>query len=193
MRIQSSELSNEERLALRLRHGESDAMRDFYAQYSRMITAICARYISDDDDMRDAVQDTLVTIFSQIGKFSYRGAGSLKAWTARLTVNTSINALRKKSRLNTIPIDDHKIDMADAECSTSTTDIPPNVLHDMIRQLPDGYRAVFNLYAIDHRSHKEIAQALGIKEASSASQYLRAKKLLANKINHYIKANDKRL
>lgn len=183
---------DEKSLALRLQKGESGAMRDFYAQYSRMITAICARYIANDDDLKDVVQDSLVNIFSKIDKFSYRGDGSLKAWAARIAVNTSIEMLRKSSRVTTISIDEGRHDQEDIPDQPKTADIPPSVIHEMIRELPDGYRAVFNLYAIDHRSHKEIAEMLGIKPDTSASQYLRAKKILARKINEYINKNDLR-
>lgn len=185
---------DEKSLALRLQKGESGAMRDFYAQYSRMITAICARYIANDDDIKDVVQDSLVNVFSKIGKFQYRGDGSLKAWAARIAVNTSIAMLRKGSRMMTIPLDalSSGESLGEASDQPVTADIPPNVIHEKIRELPDGYRTVFNLYAIDHRSHKEIGEMLGIKADTSASQYLRAKKILARKLNEYINKNDLR-
>jgi len=184
---------DEKNLALRLQKGESSAMRDFYAQYARMITAICARYIADDDDLKDVVQDSLVNIFSKIDKYQYRGEGSLKAWTARIAINTSITMLRKGNHVAIIPLESlpHSEEI-DTEEEPPTADVPPNAIHEMIRQLPDGYRTVFNLYAIDRRSHKEIAELLGIKPDTSASQYLRAKKILARKINEYINKNDLR-
>lgn len=186
----STGIIDEESLALRLKKGDSGAMRDFYARYSRMITAICARYIANDDDIKDVVQDTLVGIFSKIDKFTYRGEGSLKAWTARIAVNTSIAMLRKSSRVVTIPIDEGRHDQEDTPDHPITAGLPLSIIHEKIRELPDGYRTVFNLYAIDHRSHKEIAELLGIKADTSASQYLRAKKILARKLNEYIKTKD---
>ena len=68
--------------------------------------------------------------------------------------------------------------------------VPPQVLNQMIGELPDGYRVVLNMYVFDQKSHKEIAKELGIKESTSASQYLRAKKLLAKKINDYLNNNE---
>lgn len=180
---------SEQGLALRLRKGESGAMRDFYARYAKIITAICARYIADDDDVSDAVQDTLVAIFSKIGKYTYRGEGSLKAWASRIAVNTSLDMLRASSRVTTVPIDDNRHDIVEEDIAVDK--IPPNVIHEAIRQLPDGYRTVFNLYAIDHLSHREIADKLGIREASSASQYLRAKRILASKLKEYLRQNDR--
>ena len=68
--------------------------------------------------------------------------------------------------------------------------VPPQVLTRLIGELPEGYRLVLNMYVFEQLSHKEIAERLGIKESSSASQYLRAKKLLARKINEYINNQD---
>lgn len=68
--------------------------------------------------------------------------------------------------------------------------VPPQVLNQMIGELPDGYRVVLNMYVFEQKSHKEIAKELGIKESTSASQYLRAKKLLAKKINDYLNNNE---
>ena len=87
-----------------------------------------------------------------------------------------------------LPADDNVPDTADS--SPDVADIPPEAVHNMIRELPDGYRTVFNLYAIEGKSHREIASALGIKEASSASQFLRARRMLARKIEEYKKRND---
>lgn len=180
---------DEQSLALRLQKGESGAMRDFYIQYSRIITAICARYMSGDDDIKDAVQDTLVNIFSKIDRYQYRGNGSLKAWATRIAVNTSIDTLRKSRHIATVPLDNESHDQDSPPDSVDVAGIPPSVIHKAISQLPYGYRTVFNLYAIDHRSHREIAEMLGIKEASSASQYLRAKRMLARLLNEYINNN----
>lgn len=70
----------------------------------------------------------------------------------------------------------------------SVENVPPEVIHSMIRELPEGYRTVFNLFVIEGRSHREIAELLGIGESSSASQFHRAKKILAAKIRGYLKA-----
>lgn len=70
-----------------------------------------------------------------------------------------------------------------------TDQIPSEVLHRFIQELPDGYRTVFNLYVIDDKSHKEIAQILGIKQSTSASQLHKAKAMLARKIKQYLNSN----
>ena len=82
--------------------------------------------------------------------------------------------------------------MPDAESKDepSGEKVPPQFLNQMIGELPDGYRVVLNMYVFEQKSHKEIAKELGIKESTSASQYLRAKKLLAKKINDYLNNNE---
>ena len=69
--------NKEERLAKRLQGGEKDALKDFYSLYAEYLTAVCARYVTDEEDLKDVFQDALVQILSHIREFNYRGAGSL--------------------------------------------------------------------------------------------------------------------
>ena len=116
--------------------------------------------------------------------YKNRSEGSLKAWMAKITLNETLKFVRNNSRLPIDSIDDKDMNIADGD-SMKTEDIPTDVLHQFIRELPDGYRTVFNLYVIDDKNHKEIAQLLGIKENTSASQLHKAKSMLAQKIKHY--------
>lgn len=122
--------------------------------------------------------------YFSLDSFKYRGEGSLKAWMAKITLNETLKFVRNNSRLPIDSIDDKDMNIADGD-SMETEDIPTDVLHQLIRELPDGYRTVFNLYVIDDKSHKEIAQLLGIKENTSASQLHKAKSMLARKIKYY--------
>ena len=107
---------------------------------------------------------------------------------ARIVVNHALGFLRQKKRSNELFIDSGKdIPDQDAETPPNIDDIPADDVLEMIRELPDGYRMVFNLYIIEGRSHKEISQLLGIKADSSASQLHRAKAILAKKITEYKK------
>lgn len=158
-------------------------MKSLYATYVRYLAAICSRYITNQEDVKDVLQESFLKIFSGINNFEYRGEGSLRAWAARLTVNESLSFLKKNNRIvfvePTVPIPDRPDENPD------TDGIPAAAIHDMIRTLPDGYRTIFNLYVIEGKSHKEIAAMLGIKENSSASQLHRAKTMLAAKIREY--------
>ena len=132
----------------------------------------------------DILHDSFIKIITSIGRFTPRGEGSLRSWMARIVANESIDFLRNNARL--LIVDDESSAMSmESEEPPETDDIPPDRLHEMIRQLPEGYRTVLNLYVFEGMSHKEIAAMLGIKESSSASQFHRAKSILARKIKEY--------
>ena len=161
-------------------------MKMLYDRYVGYLTAVCARYIPDDDDMKDILQEAFVKIFRTMGSFTWRGEGSLKAWMSKIVVNDSLKALRRKKPL---PLSETLPEPIDEE-EPAFADVPLDVIQGMIRQLPDGYRTVFNLYVFEDKSHREIASLLGIKENSSASQLHHAKAMLARWIKDYIKLND---
>ena len=164
--------------------GDNTATEWIYRKHVRYLSALCSRYITEDEDIRDVLQESFIKIFTSLDRFRYRGEGSLKAWMAKITLNETLKFVRNNSRLPIDSIDDKDTNIADGD-SMETEDIPTDVLHQFIRELPDGYRTVFNLYVIDDKSHKEIAQLLGIKENTSASQLHKAKSMLAQKIKHY--------
>lgn len=164
--------------------GDRVAAREFYDSYSGYLTAVCCRYISASDDVKDVMQESFVKIFGSIGRFEYRGDGSLRGWAVRIVVNESLKWLEERKRLRVITDADDiaektESDMPDPE------NIPTSAILDMIRSLPDGYRTVFNLYVFEQKSHREIAAMLNIAESSSASQLHRAKGLLAKQIKKY--------
>lgn len=166
--------------------GDRSAMADLYSRNIGYLTAVCSRYVTDNEDRDDVLQNSFVKIFSALDSFEYRGEGSIKAWMARIVVNESLKYLKEAGRISTVT-EDRIPDMAD-EDGPEVEDIPQTVLQDMIRQLPDGYRTVFNLFVFEEKSHKEIASMLGITESTSASQFHRARKILADKIMEYRKS-----
>lgn len=164
--------------------GDNVAQKQLYEQYADLLMAICIRYCSDRDLAQDVLHDGFLKIFRSFDKFHYKGEGSLRAWLTRIMINEALEALRKRSSLNEQPIDELADDIEDEE---DFERIPQSVLMQFIRELPDGYRAVFNLYVFEEKSHKEIAEILGITEHTSSSQFFRAKKWLMNKISDYLK------
>lgn len=176
--------TEEERWLRKALDGDNTATEWIYRRHVRYLSALCSRYITEDEDIKDVLQESFIKIFTFLDNFKYRGEGSLKAWMAKITLNETLKFVRNNSRLPIDSIDDKDINIADGD-SMETEDIPTDVLHQLIRELPDGYRTVFNLYVIDDKSHKEIAQLLGIKENTSASQLHKAKSMLARKIKHY--------
>lgn len=148
-----------------------------YAEFADYMAGVCLRYVPQPDDMRDVLQEALIKVFSSVGKFNYRGEGSLKAWLTRVVVNEALMFLRNKKKMMFV---DSEREIPDTpEDPPDTSGLTAEMVDEALRQLPDGYRAVFNLYAIEGRSHKEIAELLGIKPDTSASQYHRAKAMMA--------------
>lgn len=176
--------TEEERWLRKALDGDNTAIEWIYCKHVRYLSALCSRYITEDEDIKDVLQESFIKIFTSLDSFKYRGEGSLKAWMVKITLNETLKFVRNNSRLPIDSIDDKDMNIADGN-SMETEDIPTDVLHQFIRELPDGYRTVFNLYVIDDKSHKEIAQLLGIKENTSASQLHKAKSMLAQKIKHY--------
>ena len=180
--------NREEQLVERIRDGENQALRDFYALYSESLTAVCSRYIVNEEDLKDVFQEALIQIFTHIRQFSYRGDGSLGAWATKIVVNESLRFL-KRSKIQEFASLDWDVTDEPEDEDPPVSNVPPDVLHRMICELPTGYRTVFNLYVFEDKSHKEIAELLGIKKDTSASQLSRAKNLLAKKIREYINLN----
>ena len=159
-------------------------MRDFYDSYSGYLTAVCCRYVTDRDDVKDVLQECFIKIFGSIGKFEHRGPGALRAWAGRIVVNESLKYLRGRKRTG-VPVSAEDLVEPAGDAYPDFNDIPTSAIMEMIRSLPDGYRTVFNLYVFEQKSHREIASVLNIAENSSASQLHRAKNLLARKIKKY--------
>jgi len=174
----------EKALVEQARKGDRTAMRQIYDCYSRYLTAICSRYLPENDDLRDVLQDSFVKIFSSLDQFDYRGEGSLKAWMRQISVNEALKFIRKRKRSDTV---EYKCELPDKEdeVEPDVEKVPPAVIQKMIQALPVGYRTVLNLYAFEGKSHKEIAALLGITESTSASQLHRARAILARLINEY--------
>lgn len=178
------EENKEQILAKRLLAKEEAAWKELFGAYSGNLSYVCSRYIIEKDDVYDVLQNSFIKMFRSIDSFEYRGNGSLKAWLTRIVINESLNhikqniSLKSNTNLDTIP------DFSDDD-EPDFNNISKESIMEMIRELPDGYRTVFNLYVFEGKSHKEIAKMLGIAENSSASQLHRAKAILIQKVNEY--------
>lgn len=178
-------METELELLTAVKAGDRQAMRRLYERFKGYATSIGHRYIPDNDDVDDVVQDTFISIFTAIGRFEPNGEGALKAWIGRTVVNKSLDFIKKHERIS---FTDKMPEQADEEAELER--IPPEVMSRMIAQLPPGYRMILNLYVFERCSHSEIAQRLGIKENSSTSQYARAKQMLIKMINDYIRRHE---
>jgi RNA polymerase sigma-70 factor (ECF subfamily) len=140
---------------------------------------VCIRYVGDRETAEDVLQDGFVTLFTHLN--DYKGDGSFEGWARKIFVNTALMSLRKKDALKMS--DD--LDAArglKAETVSQMQNLGYKELMSLITELPPGFRTVFNLYAIEGFSHKEIGEMLGISETTSRTQLSRARIWLQNKI-----------
>lgn len=176
--------NQEQILVNRLLQKEEAAWKELFGAYSGSLTYVCSRYVIDKEDVHDVLQNSFIQMFRSISSFEYRGNGSLKAWITRIVVNESLKHIKQNPELKTVS-EDFEIPDEQNDEEPNFEEISQQTIMKMIRLLPEGYRAVFNLYVFEEKSHKEIAEILGIAENSSASQLHRAKSMLARKIKEY--------
>jgi len=149
--------------------------------YAPKLYVVCLRYMKDQMRAQDVLQDTFVKIFAHIG--NYKSEGAFEGWLKKIAVNTCLDQLRKdKKMLTDISLDDvsHKL----AHQDYSVEKLMADDLLKLVQALPDGYRTVFNLFAIEGYSHQEISTQLGISESTSKTQYLRARAYLKDRIEN---------
>lgn len=178
--------SDERKLADGCREGDTTARRELYTRYGGRLLSVCLRYAGDRATAEDLLHDAFLKIYGAFDRFTWRGEGSLRAWMERIAVNVALEWLRARRRIDFAPVDERMPDAAEP-APDDVERIPPGQLTRLIAGLPDGYRTVFNLYCIEGRSHREIAEMLGINEKSSSSQLFRAKAMLARRIDEYMK------
>ena len=157
--------------------GDALAMDKLYDEYADYLAKVCSRYIQNQDDLHDVLQEAFIRIFTKIHTFEYRGRGSLKAWLTRVVINESLHFLRDNNANIFVDKDVDLPDIIDDEPDIDNLSITQ--ITDTILKLPPGYRAVFNLFAIEGKSHKEIAELLNIRPDTSASQFHKARNMLA--------------
>lgn len=190
LKHRENKMMNEQELSEQCRKGNNIARQQLYETYADHLMALCYRYIGERDTARDVLHDGFLKIFQTFDKFTYRGKGSLRAWTDRVMINEALQFLRHKDvSMNTVSIDE-QYDLYDCPETEQIDRIPEKVLMQYIAELPTGYRTVFNLFIFEEKSHREIAELLHINEKSSSSQLFRAKSILADRIKEWIKNNE---
>lgn len=171
---------SESQLVVALQRGEARAQKITYEQFANRMMAICVRYVSNHDDAEDVLITGFMRVFDRIGQF--RNDGSFEGWVRRIMVTESLMFLRKNKALRQeLPLESITVE-PDYEWADDALQV--NDLLRLVAQLPEGYRTIFNLYAIEGYSHAEIATLTAISEGTSKSQLSRARALLQQKIRH---------
>ncbi len=170
---------NESTLVKYCINGDQKAQRMLFEMYAPKMLGVCLRYAKNKEQAEDALQDGFVKVFSNLEKFS--GEGSLEGWVRRIMVNTSLDQIRKDAKLqNNVSWDD--VDFKIENDSFILEGLMAEDLLKLINTMPQGYKMVFNLFAIEGYSHKEIALKLNISENTSKSQYSRARAYIQTKL-----------
>ena len=150
-----------------------------YDRLASRMFSICIRYVGDRTLAEDILQEGFITLFTRLG--SYKGEGSFEGWARRIFVTTALMYLRKKDALK-MSDDLEQARGLKTEMTSQIENIGYQELMKIVMSLPAGFRTVFNMYAVEGYSHKEIAGILGISEVTSRTQYSRARALLQSKI-----------
>jgi RNA polymerase sigma-70 factor (ECF subfamily) len=170
--------------------GDLLAQKTFYEKFAGKMFGVCLRYMNGDDEAQDVLQDGFIKVFDNLDR--YQKKGSLEGWVRRIIVNTALDQIRKNKKF---------VDNVDADSVSYMLEDKVYIVEELeaedllkiINRLPVGYRVVFNLFAIEGYSHKEIAEKLDITESTSKSQYSRARKILRTVLlkNEYVEEGER--
>ena len=159
--------------------GDRASQKALYDRLAPRMFPLCIRYVCDRSLAEDVLQDGFVTLFTRLQDF--KGEGSFEGWARKIFVTTALMNLRKKDALKM----SEDLELARGMKADNTSQLQNLGYKDlmaMITELPTGFRTVFNMYAIEGYSHKEIGEILGISESTSRTQLSRARVWLQNKI-----------
>ncbi|HMX38799.1 MAG TPA: RNA polymerase sigma factor [Saprospiraceae bacterium] len=170
---------NEEALIRECLRGSLQSQKHLYERYASKMYAVCLRYARTPADAADILQEGFVKVFTKLEQFNFQG--SFEGWVRRIMVNTALRTYQRQrfdyeqtgyERLPDAPVD-----------AVALSALSEQELLALIAQLPDGYKVVFNLVAVEGYSHAEVAEMLKIQESTSRSQLTKARRWLAEQLN----------
>lgn len=172
------------------RRGDASCQELFFKSYAPKIMTVCRRYEHPDFGASDILQESFLLIFKNIGRFDSKKA-SVETWMKKIAVNTALKVIRSR-KISFLDPETHHIQLADIAQETPEAEtFSEEFLLATIKELPDGYRTIFNLFVVDGYSHKEIADSLKISVQTSKSQLSKAKKMLRKKLSASEKKGNK--
>jgi len=177
-------MHTEEDFIQRCLDNDPQAQEELYTRFAPKMFGICLRFTKNKMEAEDVLQEGFIKIFTYLK--NYRSEGSLEGWIRRTMINTAINYYKKRAKqFSDIQIE--QMEITENEAESAIDKLSANELLSVIQELPDGYRMVFNLSAIEGFTHKEIGNMLGISENTSKSQLSRARTVLQGKIKQIVK------
>lgn len=161
------------------KRNDTKAQGELYKLFASKLFSLCLKYSRNHAEAEDNLQDAFITIFNKIEQ--YKGKGSFEGWLKRITVNTALQRYRSQKVFDIVnenTVEDVEVDIEESNYSI-------DYLLQIIQELPDRYRLVFNLYVLDGYSHKDIAEMLKINVGTSKSNLARARQILKKNIEDY--------
>ena len=168
------------------KQGKAEFQEALYLAYGPKMMGVCMRYAQDRMEAEDVFQETYIKVFEKIHRFK---GGSLSSWLYTIFINASIDNYRSNKQRHLHVSYDEIVEVKGSN-SDILKELAVEEINEIINQLPEGYRLVFNLFVVDGFSHKEIAKMLEISEGTSKSQLFKAKSMLVkllekNNISRY--------
>lgn len=161
------------------KNNDTKAQGELYKLFSSKLFSVCLKYSKNYAEAEDNLQDSFLTIFNKMGQ--YKRKGSFEGWLKRITINTVLQKYRSQKVFDIV----NENSVEDVELEVDEDDLSIDYLLQIIQELPDRYRLVFNLYVLDGYSHKDIADMLNINIGTSKSNLARARQILKQTIENY--------
>tara|TARA_B100000678_G_scaffold43015_3_gene32482 strand:+ start:48513 stop:49061 length:549 start_codon:yes stop_codon:yes gene_type:complete len=173
-----------EQLIQKCKKQDLKSQEQLYKLYAQKLFAVSIKYSRNFQEAEDNLQDAFLTIFKKIAQ--YKNKGSFEGWLKRIVINTALQRYRKQDVFQII--DEQALKEPEVEIDNDQLPLP--FLLKIIQELPDRYRMVFNLYALDGFSHKEIAKTMNISVGTSKSNLARARQILKIKVENFNNENN---
>ncbi|PTX60372.1 RNA polymerase sigma-70 factor (ECF subfamily) [Kordia periserrulae] len=170
-----------EQLIHNCKNNDRDAQAQLYREFSKKLYATSLKYSRNKLEAEDNLQDSFMVIFEKIGQYNFKG--SFEGWLRRITVNTVLQKYRNKGIFEVV----NERVLKEESVTIYEEDVSLDYLLNIVQELPDRYRLVFNLYVLDDYSHQEIAEMLGISVGTSKSNLARARMILKQKVESFKK------
>ena len=161
---------------------QQSAFEALYKRYAMRMMAIAQRYCNTTFESEDVIQEAFIKVFQKIGTYDHKG--SFEGWLKRVVVNTAINHYHQTYKQK-FQVEIEKAVIPESDIPDAVSRMSNNELLALIKELPDGYRMVFNLYVLEGYTHKEIGEMLKISDGTSKSQLAKAKNMIRRLLIKY--------
>lgn len=163
----------------KIKEGDALAFKKLYEQYAPKFKGIAFRYVGNENEANDLIQEAFVKVYKSIN--SYKGDGNFEGWMKRILVNSCLNYIKREKKY-AFDFDATLIEQPSTKWDSAISEMSFEEIVAVINQLPVGYKTVFNLAVFDGYSHKEIGEMIGITESASRSQLSKAKNKLKEEL-----------